>query len=87
MQMKIAKWGNSQGIRLSKKLLSGIGIDDPRTQSVEIKLEGNKLIIEKAPQKSKLAERFTDFDLEGYRNANNGTKELEWGSNDGKELI
>lgn len=87
MQMRIAKWGNSQGIRLSKKLLAGIGIEDPLNQQVKISIENNKLIIEKAPQISKLADRFKNFDLRGYRNDNSGSKEFEWGSNAGKELI
>jgi antitoxin MazE len=87
MQMRIAKWGNSQGIRLSKKLLAGIGIDDPLKQQVKVSIDNNKLIIEKAPKISKLADRFKDFDLREYRNANNESKEFEWGSNAGKELI
>lgn len=87
MQIRIAKWGNSQGIRLSKNILASIGIADPINQKLEINVEDGKIIIEKAPQVSKLAERFKNFDLDNYRKNNENSKELNWGSNVGKELI
>ncbi|WP_243674056.1 AbrB/MazE/SpoVT family DNA-binding domain-containing protein [Lentilactobacillus kisonensis] len=43
----IDKWGNSQGIRIPKDMLSKIGIDNPVGQTVEIDVKGNSLTIQK----------------------------------------
>lgn len=87
MQVKITRWGNSQGIRLSKKILDSVGITDPIGQKLEVNVDQDKIIIKKAPTKSKLAERFNGFDLDSYRKANQDSKEFDWGESVGKELL
>lgn len=79
MLSQVSKWGNSQGIRISKKLLhsTGIGIDD----KVEIKARDNMLII--IPTAKKTLEWYLDsYDDEPDR--------FDWGWSDepkGRELL
>ena len=56
----IRKWGNSQGIRLSKEIISKIGLKE--NDSVEISVDDGRIIIEKiAPKYSNLQERLEAF--------------------------
>jgi len=79
MLSKVSKWGNSQGIRISRKLLrnAGIGVTD----EVEITARGNSLIIKPTVKKT------LKWYLEGY------DKELDrydWGDSNepkGRELL
>ncbi|MDR2590149.1 MAG: AbrB/MazE/SpoVT family DNA-binding domain-containing protein, partial [Oscillospiraceae bacterium] len=76
---QVSKWGNSQGIRIPRKLLHSIGIDV--TDEVEIIAKKNLLIIK--PMKSKTL----DWYLEGYTGESN---RYDWGDLDepkGRELI
>ena len=79
MLSQVSKWGNSQGIRISKKLLqsANIGLND----EVEIKAIDNKLIIIPTASK-KLA-----WYLDGY---DDELDRYDWGSSDepkGCELL
>jgi len=79
MLSQVSKWGNSQGIRISKKLLQSahISIND----EVEIKAIDNKLIIIPTANKT------LDWYLEGY---DDELDRYDWGSSDkprGRELI
>ena len=79
MLSQISKWGNSQGVRISKKLLQSarININD----KVEIKAVDNKLIIIPTTKKT------LDWYLEGY---DNELDRYDWGDCDepkGRELI
>jgi len=79
MLSQISKWGNSQGIRISKKLLQSarIGLND----EVEIKVKDNMLII--VPVKKKPLMWY----LEGY---DNEPDRYDWGDSDepkGRELL
>lgn len=62
-QTVIRKWGNSQGIRLSKEILSRMGLKEGDT--IKINIHDGKMIIEKAdrPKYANLKER-----LEAYYN-------------------
>lgn len=46
MQTKIQKWGNSQGIRVSKELLKEIGLESGN--SVNVLVDKDRIIIRKA---------------------------------------
>jgi len=79
MLSQVSKWGNSQGIRISRKLLrsAGIGITD----EVEIIAKGNSLIIKPAAKKT------LDWYLDGY---DGELDRYDWGDTDepkGRELI
>jgi len=79
MLSQVSKWGNSQGIRISKKLLqkAGIEIDD----EVEIRLRNNVLVIIPTNKKT------LDWYLEGYENE---LDRYDWGDSDevkGREVF
>lgn len=78
MQATISKWGNSQGIRLSKDLLAAVHIGI--NEKVEVKTEGEKIIIEKvkAITMESLFENYSDDDYV--------PEEINWGEKQGKEL-
>ena len=79
MLSQVSKWGNSQGIRISKKILNSanIGINE----NVEIKVKGNSLII--IPEMKKT--------LSWYLNGYDGDADrYDWGASDtpkGRELL
>ena len=79
MVSQVSKWGNSQGIRISKKLLqsAGMGLND----EVEIKAQNNLLVIRPVVKKT------LDWYLEGY---DNEPDRYDWGRLDepkGRELL
>ena len=79
MLSQVSKWGNSQGIRISKKLLqrAHIGLDD----EVEIKAKDNMLIIVPAAKKT------LTWYLDSYEDE---PDRYDWGSTDtpkGRELL
>lgn len=85
MQTKIKKWGNSQGIMISKRLLAQIGIDQPVDQNIDLTVKDNQLIIEKASNESRLDKLFQGFDSDAYFKQNEGSLEFDWGESVGKE--
>ena len=62
--LRIQKWGNSQGIRLSKKLLKDLGIDI--NDKIEITLNGEEIILKKVKKYVNLDDLFKDY-KEDYR--------------------
>jgi len=79
MISQVSKWGNSQGIRISKKLLQSAGIS--LYDDVEINAQGDMLVIKPAAKKT-LA-----WYLEGY---DHEPDRYDWGDSDepkGRELL
>ena len=79
MLSQVSKWGNSQGIRISKKLLQSahIGLND----EVEIKSKDNMLIIVPTARKN------LEWYLDGYEDE---LDRYDWGNSDipkGRELL
>ena len=79
MLTQVSKWGNSQGIRISKKLLQSvnIGLND----AVEIIVRDNALVIMPAHKKT------LEWYLAGYENE---PDRYDWGGLDvpkGRELL
>ena len=76
----IQKWGNSQGIRLTKQILAALdwAIDD----EVSMVAQDNKLMIEKVhPNRHRtIDELFADFDGQYV------SHEIDWGQPEGKEV-
>ena len=62
--LRIQKQGNSQGIRLSKKLLKDLGIDI--NDKIEITLNGEEIILKKVKKYANLDDLFKDY-KEDYR--------------------
>jgi len=79
MLSQVSKWGNSQGIRISKKLLQSAHIN--LNDEVEVKVLDNKLIIIPTANKT-LAWYLDSYDNELDR--------YDWGNSDepkGRELL
>ena len=79
MLSQVSKWGNSQGVRISKKILQNaeININD----EVEIKVYNNTIII------TPTSKRTLDWYLDGYEEWDD---RFDWGDNDepmGRELL
>ena len=81
---KISKWGNSQGLRIPKAILSEIGITNLDDAEVSMTVEQGKLIIMKTKSESKIMSRFANFDYEKYLQGENRVADL--GEPKGREL-
>ena len=83
MQAKIAKWGNSTGIRIPKALLEVLDLSDNDT--VEIIAENKTLVIKPARERLTLEKIFQDLDQD-----TTAPDVYDWGELDaptGKELL
>lgn len=78
MTTTIQKWGNSQGIRIPKFILEAVHWND--NESLVIKTDKDKLIIEKAEKRKNIMELFADFDGEYV------PVETNWGDPVGEEV-
>jgi antitoxin MazE len=79
MVSQVSKWGNSQGVRISKKILKSAGIN--LNDKVEIEAKKNILFIKPVTQKT------LDWYLEGY---DSEPDRYDWGDSDkpkGRELL
>ena len=86
MQTTIVKWGNSQGIRIPKAFLQNLQIAED--DLVDIKLENEKIIIEKSNTKKHKTtkERLMDFYGEDFDKNHIQQEEIDWGKPAGKEI-
>jgi antitoxin MazE len=86
MQATIVKWGNSQGIRIPKVFLKNLQITE--NDIVEIKLEDEKIIIEKSNTKKHKTtkERLIDFYGVDFGKKHIHQEEVNWGKPAGKEI-
>ena len=80
MLAKIQKWGNSQGLRLTKHLLADahLGVGD----EVDVNIKDGALIVTPA---KKIRGRLNLKDLVARIPENYPTEEIEWGNPVGKE--
>ena len=80
MTTTIQKWGNSQRIRLPRILLEEVKWSE--NEPIEIKVEDNKIVIEKAQktERKNIKELFKDYKGE-YE-----PSEIDWGEPEGKEV-
>lgn len=80
MTTTIQKWGNSQGIRIPRILLEEIKWSE--NEQIEISIEDNKIVIEKAQkiERKNIKELFKDYEGE-YE-----PSEIDWGEPEGKEV-
>ncbi len=78
MVAQIKAWGNSQGIRLPKDLLEGIGVR--LNDFLNIEIQGTSIVLTKTYPHKTLEERAAEFEgkLGPY-------EEFEWGKPVGRE--
>lgn len=87
MYAMIQKWGNSQGLRIPKALLEGLGIRE--NDRVELTQSGDAITIKKAvaaPHKT-LEERLIAFYGKPIEEIDRiqGEQEIDWGKAEGHE--
>lgn len=73
----VAKWGNSQGVRIPKEYLASVNISENDT--IEIIVTDSAIVIKKAPRPKTFADLFKGF--EGSYDMG----EADWGSPRGNE--
>ncbi len=79
MEVRLQKWGNSDGIRIPSNILKSLNLKT--NDKIELVYDEDKIIISK-PKKEKisLAEKFANY------KGNNLAKEFTWDEAKGKEL-
>lgn len=77
MSIKIARWGNSLGIRIPKQIAEQVKLEEG--DEIEITKEGNRLIL--TPQKKK----YTLEELLDGMNEEHLHSEVDWGEAMGRE--
>ena len=77
MRARIAKWGNSLGVRIPKAVAKEVGLDEGT--DVEIKVSGRNLVLAPAHRQYSLDE------LVGEITVKNRHSETDWGEPVGKE--
>ena len=86
MQTTIIKWGNSQGIKIPQAFLEDMQLAE--NDLVDIKLENEKIIIEKTNTKKHKTtkERLIDFYGVDFDKNHIQQEEIDWGKTVGKEI-
>ena len=79
MEIRLQKWGNSEGIRIPSVILKSLNIK--ANDKLKIEQVDNKIIITKSNNnKISLKERFDKY------NGENHAKDFSWDENVGKEI-
>lgn len=87
-EVSLRKWGNSQAIRIPKKILNEAGINNTNAD-FNISVNKDKEIVLKETKKPQtLDELFDGFNYKQYwKIQNTKSKELDWGKPVGKEIF
>ena len=77
----IQKWGNSQGVRIPKRLLDSL--EWHQGEKIILSAKNKKLVIEQAPanRRKNIKELFEGFNSENYI-----PSEIDWGKSVGDEV-
>ena len=78
MTVKLQKWGNSQGIRIPKVVLDELDINE--NDELELKIEDNKILIEKIDSRKNILDLFKGFD------GNYESLDIDWDNPIGDEI-
>jgi antitoxin MazE len=79
MQVRVARWGNSLGLRIPKEVARRIGLREGAR--VEVEAEHNRLIITPARPHYVLADLLKGMTPEAMREA------FDWGPDRGREIV
>ena len=79
MTAQITRWGNSQGVRLSKKVLELAGMQ--MNEEVDVLVENGRIMLEKIHRHQTLEERAA-----AYGGKLGPSEEYDWGEPVGREV-
>ncbi|WP_158511046.1 AbrB/MazE/SpoVT family DNA-binding domain-containing protein [Azospirillum thiophilum] len=79
MQVQLARWGNSLGIRIPKDIASQVGLHDGAR--VDIRAEGDRIVITADRPRYSLDELMKGVTPEAMREA------FDWGPDAGREIV
>ena len=79
MQVQVARWGNSLGLRIPKDIAGRAGLCEGAR--VEVEAEGDRIIIAPARPRYVLAELLKGITPEAMREA------FDWGPDKGREIV
>jgi antitoxin MazE len=79
MQVQVARWGNSLGLRIPKGIALRVGLREGHR--VEVEAQGDRIIISPARPRFVLAELLKGMTPEAMREA------FDWGPDKGREIV
>lgn len=83
----LKKWGNSQGIRITKEILDSLDISEGDTMELYVDKNAHSIILKKIQKKLKLEERLESFYGQPIDDVlPTEMQEVEWGAPKGEEV-
>lgn len=82
-EIKLKKWGNSQGIRIGKDVLEELGYLDTNLSFNMVIDNGQIILTPKRKYPETIEELFADYDGEPL----NADDKFDWGKSVGRELL
>ncbi len=79
MRVRVAKWGNSLGVRVPKDIAAKVGLDEGA--AVEIEAKGSRIVISPTRRTYTLDELLVGMTPEAMRDA------FDWGPDAGREAV
>jgi antitoxin MazE len=79
MQVQVARWGNSLGLRIPKDVVRRTGLR--QGDRVDVEAEGDRIIISPARRRYVLADLLEGMTPEAMRQA------FDWGPDRGREIV
>lgn len=79
MEVVLARWGNSLGLRIPKDIAARTGLREGAR--VEIEAEGNRIVVTPARRRYVLAELLQGVTPQAMREA------FDWGPDKGREIV
>jgi antitoxin MazE len=79
MQVRLARWGNSLGLRIPKDVAARVGVREG--SQVEIEAAGDRIVVSPARPRYTLAQLLRGITPEAMRDA------FDWGPEIGREIV
>ena len=79
MEVVLARWGNSLGVRIPKDIASRSGLREGAR--VDIEAQGSRIVITPAQKRYELVELLLDVTPQAMREA------FDWGPDKGREIV
>jgi len=86
MNTTLQRWGNSQGIRIPKKLVEAMGTEVGAPLRLELAEGGSKLVVSPTKKRRPVRGRHRIEDLVAKGNGEAFEGEVDWGESVGKEV-